>query len=209
MKIIDISRKFFSCDVYPGDPEPKAEQILSVKNGDGCNLSAVYSGVHTGTHVDAPLHFIDGGDSIEKLPLDAFVGPCRVISVPQGVITGDYVDRHFPDHCERLIIKGNGRAFFMDSAAEEAVRRGLKLIGTDSLSVGCKGNQVAPHKAFLGAGVAVLEGLDLSEVSPGEYFLFSAPIAFDGLEGAPARAVLIEDYIFWSKAHEHLNRGAK
>ncbi len=199
MKIIDISKKFFSCDVYPGDPEPSAEYFCSIDEGAKCNLSVIKSGAHTGTHVDAPLHFIDGGDSIEKMPLEAFIGPCYVLEVPPGVITGDYVDRKFPRNCKRLLIKSGGKAFFMDSSAEEAVDRGVELIGTDALSVGSKGNEVSPHKAFLGAGVAILEGLDLSQVKEGEYFLFAAPVNYDGIEAAPARAVLVEDYIFWSK----------
>ncbi len=199
MKLIDISRKFFSCDIYPGDPEPTMEQICEIGENSECNLSVVRACVHTGTHADAPLHFISGGDSIDNLPLDPFVGPCRVIEVPEGVITGEYVDRYFPEDCERLLIKGGGKAFFMDSSAQELAQRNLKLIGTDSLSVGCKGNQTGPHKAFLGGGVAVLEGLDLSEVKPGNYFLFAPPVLYDGLEGAPVRAVLIEDYVFWSR----------
>lgn len=199
MKIIDISRKFFQTEIYPGDPEPTVEQICEIGENSECNLSVVRACVHTGTHADAPLHFISGGDSIDSLPLDAFVGPCRVIEVPDGVITGEYVDKHFPEECERLLIKGNGKAFFMDSSAQELAQRNLKLIGTDSLSVGCKGNQTGPHKAFLGGGVSVLEGLDLSKVKAGNYFLFAPPVLFDGLEGAPVRAVLIEDYVFWSK----------
>lgn len=199
MKIIDISRKFFQTEIYPGDPEPIVEQICEIGENSECNLSVVRACVHTGTHADAPLHFISGGDSIDSLPLDAFVGPCRVIEVPEGVITGEYVDKHFPEECERLLIKGNGKAFFMDSSAQELAQRNLKLIGTDSLSVGCKGNQTGPHKAFLGGGVSVLEGLDLSKVKAGNYFLFAPPVLFDGLEGAPVRAVLIEDYVFWSK----------
>ena len=199
MKIIDISRKFFQTEIYPGDPEPTVEQICEIGENSECNLSVVRACVHTGTHADAPLHFISGGDSIDSLPLDAFVGPCRVIEVPEGVITGEYVDKYFPEECERLLIKGNGKAFFMDSSAQELAQRNLRLIGTDSLSVGCKGNQTGPHKAFLGGGVAVLEGLDLSKVKAGNYFLFAPPVLFDGLEGAPVRAVLIEDYVFWSK----------
>jgi arylformamidase len=199
MKIIDISRKFFQTEIYPGDPEPTVEQICEIGENSECNLSVVRACVHTGTHADAPLHFISGGDSIDSLPLDAFVGPCRVIEVPEGVITGEYVDKHFPEECERLLIKGNGKAFFMDSSAQELAQRNLRLIGTDSLSVGCKGNQTGPHKAFLGGGVSVLEGLDLSKVKAGNYFLFAPPVLFDGLEGAPVRAVLIEDYVFWSK----------
>ncbi len=198
MKLIDISRKFFGGEVYPGDPLPETEQVLEIGAESECNLSVIHACVHNATHVDAPLHFISEGETIENLPLESFVGPCTVMQVPAGVITGDYVDRHFPKKCERLLIKGNGKAFFMDSSAQELVERGLILIGTDSLSVGCKGNQVGPHKAFLQNNVAVLEGLDLSKVQPGEYFLFAPPVCYNGLEGAPARAVLIEDYIFWS-----------
>lgn len=198
MKIIDISKKFFSSEIYPGDPSPRSELLEKIGSGSDCTLSAVYAGAHTATHTDAPLHFIPDGASVDELPLDAFIGPCTVLQVPPGVITGDYVDRFFPKSCERLLIKGGGRAFFMDSSAQELADRGLRLIGTDSLSVGCKGNQTAPHKAFLLGSVAVLEGLDLSKVKPGNYFLFAPPVLYDGLEAAPVRAVLIEDYIFWS-----------
>ena len=199
MKLIDISRKFFGGEVYPGDPLPEAETVCEIGADSECNLSVVHACVHNATHVDAPLHFISGGETIENLPLENFVGPCTVMQVPAGVITGDYVDRHFPKKCGRLLIKGGGRAFFMDSSAQELAERGLILIGTDSLSVGCKGNQTGPHKAFLLGGVSVLEGLDLSKVDAGEYFLMAPPVCYDGLEGAPVRAVLVKDHIFWSK----------
>lgn len=201
MKIIDISRKFFSCDVYPGDPKPKAERLAYIGEGGDCNITAVHASAHTGTHADAPLHFLSGGAAIDSMELDAFIGPCTVLQVPGGVITGEYVDKHFPKKCKRLLIKGGGRAFFMDSSAEELSGRGLMLIGTDSLSVGCAGNETAPHKAFMQGGTTILEGLDLSEVQPGEYFLFAPPVLYDGLEAAPVRAVLISDYIFWSGNH--------
>lgn len=201
MKIIDISRKFFSCDVYPGDPGPKAERLACIGEGGDCNITAVHASAHTGTHADAPLHFLSGGAAIDSMELDAFIGPCTVLQVPGGVITGEYVDKHFPKKCKRLLIKGGGRAFFMDSSAEELSGRGLMLIGTDSLSVGCAGNETAPHKAFMQGGTAILEGLDLSGVQPGEYFLFAPPVLYDGLEAAPVRAVLISDYIFWSGNH--------
>ena len=199
MKIIDISKKFFSCDIYPGDPEPESEVLSSISEGSECNLTKLHACVHTGTHVDAPAHFVENGKTIEDLALEPYIGPCTVIEVKGGVITGEHVDEFFPKKCERLLIKGNGRAFFMDSSAQELAERGLILIGTDSLSVGSKGNQVGPHRAFLQNNVAVLEGLDLSEVKPGNYFLFAPPVNLDGLEGAPARAVLIDDYIFWSR----------
>ena len=198
MKIIDISRDLLNTQVYPGDPEPKSEFVNIIGENSECNLSTLFTCVHTGTHADAPLHFIDGGDPIDKLPLEPFVGPCKVIEVPHGAITGEYVNEYFPTDCERLLIKGDGKAFFMGSAAEEAAALGIRLLGTDSMSVGTKGAQVEPHRAFLSADIAVLEGLDLSDVEPGDYFLFAPPIKLGKLEGAPTRAVLISDYIFWS-----------
>ncbi len=197
MDFIDISRDLLSSPVYPGDPETSAEQIREIASGDECNLSAVYACVHTGTHADAPLHFIDGGASIDTVPLDSYIGPCTVIDVREGVITGEFVNRHFPRGCERLLIKGGGKAFFMDSAADEAVALGIKLIGTDANSIGYSGNQIKPHKAFLSNGVAILEGLDLSGVEPGNYYLIAFPVKLGGLEGAPVRAVLATGYIFW------------
>ena len=170
-----------------------------MEKGDLYNLTAFSMCAHNGTHIDAPFHFLPDGITIDEMPLEAYIGECTVIEVPDGVITGEYVDRHFSEKCKRLLVKSGGKAFFMDSSAQELADRGLLLIGTDSLSVGCKGNQVGPHRAFLSEGVAILEGLDLSQVGAGDYFLFAAPVAYDGLDGAPVRAVLVSDYIFWSK----------
>ena len=199
MDIIDITKRFFSADVYPGDPRPEAEQIAEIGDDSECNLTVVHACVHNGTHADAPSHFLPNGITIDEMMLDAYIGPCTVIEVPGEVITGEYVDEFFPKDCKRLLVKGGGRAYFMDSSAQELAERGLLLIGTDSLSVGTKGNQTGPHKAFLSEGVAILEGLELTRVEPGEYFLFAPPVPYDGLDGAPVRAVLISDYIFWSK----------
>lgn len=193
MRLIDISRGFFSSAVYPGDPAPAVTRLAAIDRGDEYNLSAVSACVHTATHADAPLHFFADGAAVDELALRCFIGPCLVLETPPGVITGDAVDRRFPADCSRLLIKGGGRAFFMESAAQELAARGLLLIGTDSLSVGCANNEAAPHKAFLQNGVAILEGLDLSAVTPGNYFLFAPPIKLEGLEGAPVRAVLLDD----------------
>jgi arylformamidase len=194
LKLIDISRDTLRTPVYPGDPEPSVERVRTIGNNSDCNLSALYSCVHTGTHVDAPLHFIEGGFAVDEYPLDLFFGPCTVIEVKSSPITGELVNRRFPRNRERLLIKGGGSVYFMDSAAEEAAALGLKLIGTDSDSIGCSGNQIKPHKAFLSRGIAVLEGLDLSDVEPGDYFLMAAPVRLGGLEGAPARAVLAAEF---------------
>lgn len=197
MQMIDISRDLLASPIYPGDPPPRAELLHSLQEGADCNLSALWTCVHTGTHCDAPLHFIENGAGVESLPPQALIGPCKVLEVPPGEITGEYVNRYFPAACSRLLLKSGGKAFFMDSAAQEAAALPLCLLGTDALSVGSKGNQIKPHKAFLSKSIVLLEGLDLSLAPPGDYFLFAAPLKLAGLEGAPARAFLIADYIFW------------
>ncbi|MBQ2774820.1 MAG: cyclase family protein [Clostridia bacterium] len=204
MKIIDISRDLLNTEVYPGDPEPESKFVKVIGDDSDCNLSTLFTCVHTGTHADAPLHFIEGGKTVDELDLERFIGPCKVIEVPHGAITGEYVNDCFPQDCERLLIKGDGEAYFMGSAAEEVAALGIRLLGTDSMSVGTSGAQVEPHRAFLSAEIAVLEGLDLSDVVPGDYFLFAPPIKLGGLEGAPSRAILISDYIFWSTGEKKI-----
>lgn len=197
MRFIDISRDVLSSPVYPGDPVPEHRFVGRIENGDSCNLSVISMCTHNATHMDAPLHFLESGETIEKLEAELFIGPCTVIEVPAGIISGEYVDCMFPKNYERVLIKGRGAAFFMESAAQAAAEIPLKLIGTDALSVGYKGNQIKPHKAFLQNRVAVLEGLDLSGVSPGDYYLFAAPMKISGSEAAPVRAFLAEGHIFW------------
>ena len=202
MRIIDISRDVMQAEVYPGDPLPELTRLESMSDDCCYNLSSISMCCHTGTHVDAPLHFIDDGAGIESCPPDAFIGECHVVAVRPGIITGEDAETLLPKGCQRLLIKGEGRAFFMDSAAEYIAQLGIKLIGTDSLSVGCEGNETEPHRAFLREGICILENLDLSEVRPGRYFLFAPPVKIEGAEAAPARAVLISDFIFWSGKNE-------
>lgn len=199
MKIIDISRDMLNTQVYPGDPEPRLHKIEQMPNGDHCNVTALYACLHTGTHADAPLHFIDGGEDISVQPPEAFIGECLVLAAPEGAINGDFVDENIPEGCERLLIKGDGKAWFSSSGAFAAANTGLKLVGTDALSIGIHGSQVEPHRAFLGNGIPIVEGLDLSEVEPGRYFLIALPLKMGGVEASPVRAVLIADYLFWSR----------
>lgn len=199
MNIIDISRPLLTTIEYPGDPETRLDTVKSIKNGDSCNLSAVYACVHTATHADAPSHFLEDGDTIEDVDLQKYIGRCTVIEVPAGVITGEYVDKYFPKKCERLLIKGDSQSFFMESAAYELLDSGLCLIGTDADSVGHHGSQMKTHKAFLQNDVAIIENLDLSEIEAGDYYLIALPVKMGAIDGAPVRAVLIDDYILWNK----------
>ena len=191
MKIYDISKELFSAEVFPGDPEPKLEKLMRFDAGDGCNLSALYSCLHAGTHLDAPFHFIDEGAAIDELPLDAFIGECTVISV-EGIITGADIDKILPKNCLRLLIRGKGAAFLSQSAAFALATEGVILVGTDAQSIATEGDLDSTHRELLLGGVAILEGLDLSQVSNGKYFLFAPPVKIAHADGAPTRAVLIE-----------------
>lgn len=197
MDFIDISKNIFEADVYPGDPVPVAEKISRMELGDDCNLTAMYACLHNGTHCDAPLHFIEDGVSIKDLDLSVFMGPCTVIEAG-SVITGEIIDKYLPKGCERVLFKTQG-GFIHESAAGELALRGVKLVGIDSCSIDPQGDfEPLAHRAMLGAGIAVLEGLNLSGVEPGEYFLIAPPVNTGELEAAPVRAVLISGYIFWS-----------
>lgn len=199
MEIIDISRDLMKTPVYPGDPEGYVDNIQSLRSGDHCNLNAVYTCLHTATHADAPLHFIDGGASMESLPLDLFIGECYVAETPPGPVTGAFAEEHFPwRNCERLLIKGNGLSHLMESSAYYVVDSGIKLIGTDSQTIGSHGTNETIHRALLSENIPIIEGLDLSNVDPGRYFLMAQPLKISGVEAAPLRAVLIKDHLFWT-----------
>ncbi len=199
MDVIDITRDLLKTPVYPGDPEGYIDDVQAIKRGDRCNLNAVYTCLHTATHIDAPLHFIDGAKSIEQFPPELFIGECAVVEAPPGPITGAFAEDNFPwRDCERLLIKGNGMSYLMESSAYFVVDSGVKLLGTDSQSIGNHGSNDVIHKAILSADIPIIEGLDLTDVEPGRYFLVAQPIKIGGLEAAPCRAVLIKDHLFWT-----------
>ncbi len=192
MKIIDISRELFSAKSYPGDPVPKRDVVRRIEMGDACNLSGFYACCHSATHIDAPLHFIDGGASIDKIDLSRCVGPCSVVEV-SGIVTGADIDRLPPETEKRLLLKGDGKAFLSQSAAFALAQAGFLLVGTDAQSIGPPDGEAEPHLELLGAGIPLLEGLDLSGAQPGVYRLAALPLLLGGAEAAPARAVLLCD----------------
>lgn len=199
MEIIDISRDLFKTPVYPGDPEGYVDPIKDIRAGDRYNLNSIYTCLHSATHIDAPLHFIEGGKSIDQFPQDIFIGECLVVETPPGPITGAFAEDNFPwKSCERLLIKGNGLSYLMESSAYYVADSGIKLIGTDSQTIGNSTSNDVIHKAVLSADIPILEGLDLSDVEPGKYFLVAQPLKVSQVEAAPCRAVLIKDHLFWT-----------
>ena len=193
MNIIDISKDIMLTPVYNGDPEPEVKRIASIKSGDECNLSTLFTCVHAGTHCDSPLHYIENGRTTNEMPLDSFIGECEVIEFLGDVISKSDVLSLFPRDSKRILIKSQSRAHFDKGGAKAAASLNIKLIGVDSMSVGTDTDEKNPHLAFLENNIAILENLYLDEVKEGKYFLFAAPVKISGTEGAPVRAILIEE----------------
>lgn len=189
MKCIDITRELLSAPVYPGDPAPHMEELRRMRLGDECNVSALYACLHNGTHLDAPRHFVPDGQAIDDVPLTACVGECSVVE-GEGLLLGAQAEELLPKLKKRVLFKGQVQ--ISPSAAFVLSDVGLELIGVEAQSVSPPECTAAVHRQLLGAGLVLLEGLDLSRAAPGTYFLFAAPLKITGADGAPVRAVLLE-----------------
>lgn len=186
MKLYDISRELLTAKVYPGDTAPVLTRVRNIAGG-GYNLSDLTMSVHSATHIDAPLHFFDGGQAVDELPLDIFVG-LALVAEATGEITAAHIEA-LPEGTKRVLFKG--RAWLSVEGAQQTVRQGIVLVGTESQSVG--GRDAMPvHAALLGNGVIPLESICLDNVPAGEYYLFAQPIKISGSDGAPVRAVLAD-----------------
>ena len=195
MKIHDISQEVFSCAVYPGDPHPERDIRLKLSDGAVCNLSAFSMCAHNGTHVDAPLHFIDGGKSVDRVDLDRFVGYAYV-AAHDGLLLAEDAERILkaaaaldPRAAERILVKG--KAVVTAEAARVFAEKGIKLFGNESQTVGPEDAPMEVHLIMLGAEIVLLEGIRLADVEEGVYLLHAAPLNLGGAEGAPCRATLI------------------
>lgn len=192
--------------VWPGSPGVQASLRMSIGRGDDANVSQLTMDVHTGTHVDAPRHFIADGSLVEDLGLEPFVGPAVVVDTGGEIEIGATALEalQLPEGVERLLLRTANsarpdlyRAPFDDDyaaltldGAEWLVARGLRLIGIDYLSVQRYTMTTDIHRVILGAGIAILEGLNLRVVAAGDYELVCLPLRLAGVEAAPARAVL-------------------
>ena len=196
MKIYDISQEVFSCQVYPDDPIPEKKVIKSMENGEMYNLSAFNMCAHNGTHIDAPFHFIKDGKTVNEICLESFVGMAYVAE-HHGVVTGkDAADivkkakKQDPESAKRVLLKGDVEVSL--EAAKVFASSDILLLGNESQTVGPQNAPMAVHLALLGADVILLEGICLSEVPEGAYFLNAAPLNLSGADGSPCRAVLID-----------------
>ncbi len=201
MEIVDVSIPIRPGMItYPGDPVVRLERVKSIADGSVANISRLDFGVHTGTHVDAPLHFIDGAAGAEQLPLELLLGPARVVDAREAErLDAATIERLDLDGAERVLFRTRNsdlwqRDTFSDdfvSIREDGARllidRGVRLVGIDYLSIGDEG----AHQALLQAGLVAIEGLDLSAAEPGDYELVCAPLKLVGSDGAPARVLLV------------------
>ena len=193
--LYDITQEVFSCHVYPGDPAPEKRRILSVEQGEACNLTAFSMCAHNGTHVDAPFHFLEGGKTVDRMGLEPYVGPCFLARHEGNVGAADAArmigDAKAAGAEERLLIAG--KATVTAEAARVFAQSGLLLLGNESQTVGPEDAPREVHLILLGAEVTLLEGVVLDGVPEGRYFLSAAPLNLGGCDGAPCRAYLMTE----------------
>lgn len=212
---IDVSMPLHvGMTAWPGDPVFRRDILESVERGDVATVSALIMCSHAGTHVDAPGHFVPGASMIDDAPLDLLVGPVRVVAVmnPIGEPTAgrdpfaldvealEAIDPRPGDrlllrtaNSDRRYLRGAFSADYVAPSADAArflVERGVVLVGVDSLSVGRPDDGIETHRVLLGAGIWVIEGLDLADVVPGLYQMICLPLRFQGGDGSPARVLL-------------------
>ncbi len=202
----DISVPIYSGMAHwPDNPAVRIERMQDMKRGDAANVSKIEMGAHTGTHMDAPRHFLADGGGIDEMPLDATIGPARVIRIehPEAILPAE-LEGHNLQAGERVLFRTqnsercwNTDQFIEDfvyvsaAAAQFLVDRQVRTVGVDYLSVGgYVYDGVETHQILLGAGLWVIEGLNLAAVEPGSYELICLPLRIVGADGAPARAVL-------------------
>ena len=201
---VSVSEKL---PVWPGSPNIRFDKSLSLSNGDVADDTTLYFSVHTGTHIDAPSHFLEGMKSVDEISLDVLIGPTYLVEFSSSIdlIDSNLLNRlDLPLNIERLLFKTRNSllwqaeqhefdrgfvALTMD-AAQWIVDKGIRLVGIDYFSIQRFSDGPETHQILLGAEVVIIEGLDLSQVKTGHYELFCLPLKLKGIEGAPARVIL-------------------
>ena len=190
--LIDISQEVLSCAVYPGDPAPVLTPLSRMEDGALYNLSGLSMCLHNGTHVDAPFHFFAEGDTIEQLPIEHFVGDCWLTRREGDLLEAEAEailrEAEAAGAAKRILIAG--KATVTEAAARVFARAGLLLLGCEGQTVGPEEAPMQVHLLLLGAGTVLLEGIVLTGLPAGKYFLCAAPLQIAGADGAPCRAWL-------------------
>jgi arylformamidase len=208
MRLYDISVGITpTMPVWPGEPRVELKRVEQIAEGANANVSHLSCGVHVGTHVDAPIHFIQGGSGVEELPLRVLNGRAYVLHLPKASVIDEEVlkSANIPPRTRRVLFKtrnseywAKGELKFQEdfvavdaSGAAWLARKGVQLVGVDYLSVAPYTQSLEPHRILLEKGVVIVEGLNLSEVRQGRYTLHCLPLKLIGSDGAPARAILV------------------
>jgi len=202
-RIIDISRLISEeTAVFPGDTPFSRNWVMAIADGCSCNTSTITLSAHTGAHADAPSHYVDGAATIDEVPLDQYVGRCRVIHArhPDAIRLDDIEGMDLARE-ERLLFRTprapaddtwqDDFTYLSVEVAERAAREGLRLIGIDTPSVDPSDSKTLDaHKALFSGGVSLLESIDLSAVDEGVYELIALPLRIARGDSSPVRAVL-------------------
>jgi arylformamidase len=191
---------------WPDDPPAHIERVDEIDAGDPANVSKLDMSAHTGTHFDGPVHYVPGAPGVDALDLDTLIGPARVVAIEDGqAVRAAELEALGPREGERLLLRtrnsergdwtrlpfDEGFVPIAPDAAQLLVDRGVGLVGIDYLSVGGMGDDgPETHRILLGAGVVVVEGLQLGGVEPGDYEMIALPVRIDGCDGAPGRVLL-------------------
>jgi len=209
MKIYDISLTIQpGMVVWPGDPKVELYRKEKIEDGANANVSYMGISVHTGTHVDAPYHFLNDGSAVDVMPLEVLIGPVLVVELPDSVkqIDTEIINSlSFNEPIERILFKTRNSKFWSQDAgefhpdfvaisadgAQALIDHGIKLTGIDYLSIAPYKNSRPTHEIMLKAGMVVIEGVDLSNVQPGKYTLVCMPLKLKDTDGSPARVILL------------------
>jgi arylformamidase len=213
-RIIDITVPIKpGMTVWPGDPPVEVDRVCAISQGDESNVSRLRMSVHTGTHIDAPRHFLEDGKTIEQIPLEKLTGQAYVMVIGDDIsVISKATLEHHPAYnallkVRKVLFKTGNSMFWPDgtdefqqnyvgldaSAAQFLAELGMDLVGVDYLSIAPFDETKEPHQILLSKEVVLLEGIDLSEVQEGYYDLYCLPLLLEGSEGAPARAILVSD----------------
>jgi arylformamidase len=205
-RVYDVSRPLHDGGtIYPGDPEIRFQPHTSIARGDDANVTALALGSHSGTHVDAPSHFIPGGEPVDRIAVERLIGPAVVLDLPDAMSVGaTELARQDLQGRRRVLLRTRNSARPQDTGftpdycalspdgARYLLERDVELVGIDALSIEPFGSvDFAVHHLLLERGVVIVEGLDLSAVPAGACEFICLPLRLQGLDGAPARAVLI------------------
>lgn len=209
MTIYDISIPLRrDMPVWPGDPAFESQPIAVIGPGSHANVSHLHMASHTGTHIDPPFHFLADGGTMDDVPLEMLIGPADVVAFKDvtAIDAKALAQAAIPADCQRLLFKTTNSGYWqrrenqfhrdyiglLPDGAQWLVERGIGLVGADYLGVHRFDSAVPVHHTLLGAGIVIVEGLNLYEIEPGRYQFVCLPLKLEGGDGAPARAVLID-----------------